>query len=131
MYFLSEFLRSDPFCGISLEKTDLTINYHFDSVSTFLKILNEIILESSVLHMFYIGDSVRFFSSEIPDIFEICQIIFSHLLHYRVASPWEIDVNSRDKRGGIRRGEPRGEARCGAYKGCTNCGMFKGLPNRK
>jgi hypothetical protein len=38
------------------------------------KIPPEIILESSVLHRFYIGDSIWFFSSEIPDFFEIFQI---------------------------------------------------------
>ena len=47
-----------------------------------LQIPNEIIWESSVLHMFYIGDSVRFFSSEIPDFFEICK--------FRMKSFWNL-----------------------------------------
>ena len=67
--------------------------------------------------MFYIGDSVRFFRSEIPEIFEICQIIFSQLLHYRVASPWEIDVNSRSKHGESEGGNLRGEQDAGRIKG--------------
>ena len=79
--------------------------------------------------MFDIGDSVRFFSSKIPDIFEIFHIIFSQLLHYRVASPWEIDVNSRSKHGGKRRGEPEGGARRKANQTQHKCEALKGETN--
>ena len=77
--------------------------------------------------MFYIGDSVRFFSSEIPDIFDVFQIIFSQLLHYRVASPWEIDVNSPVKQMGILRGELGWKARRNANHISPASGMFKGV----